>query len=515
MSRVERVAQNVKFAAISQLMLVLSNFVVRKVFIMMLGEEYLGLSGLFSDILSMLSLAELGFGTSIVFSLYKPLAEGNTEKIKSLMDLFKKVYQVIGIFVLAAGVSLTPFLGFFVKEMPQDIPYIEWIYILNVVNTGVSYFFIYKASLLFADQKKYVEMIINTVVKLISAALQLLVLLFTRNYILYLCLIICATFLQNVVVSLKVDRMYPFLKDKQIQKLEPEDTAVIKRNVGAMVFHKIGHVAVFSTDSIIMAKFVSVAAVGIYSNYMLIRKALINVIDLFFVSIAASMGNVNACETDEKKYEVYGHVYFLSAWMFGFICICLLCLYTPFITLWLGEEYLLPFSTVFVIVLNFYMYCMRMPVNNTKEAMGLFWNDRFKPIFEVIVNLVVSIVLVRQFGIDGVLWGTLISTVTVPFLVEPYVLYKRGLKKRVSEYYIRYFGYLGITAAAAVITAGLCGLTSSGVEGFLVKMAICAIVPNVIYLVVYHRTKDFQYLQTIFVKLYSKILVRWRGKKCQ
>ena len=515
MSRVDRVAQNVKFAAISQLTLVLSNFIVRKVFIMMLGEEYLGLSGLFSDILSMLSLAELGFGTSIVFSLYKPLAEGNTEKIKSLMNLFRKAYHVIGIFVLVAGVAMTPFLGFFVKEMTHNIPYIEWIYIINVVNSGVSYFFIYKASLLFADQKKYVEMIINTVVKLASALLQLAVLVLTRNYMLYLIVMICATFMQNILVSRKVDRIYPYLKDKNVQKLEQEDTAQIKRNVGAMVFHKIGHVAVFSTDSIIMAKFVSVAAVGLYSNYMLIRKALINVIDLFFVSIAASMGNVNACETDEKKYEVYGHVYFLSAWMFGLICICLLCLYNPFITIWLGEDYLLSFSTVFVIVLNFYMYCMRMPVNNTKEAMGLFWNDRFKPIFEVIINLVVSVILVKRFGIDGVLWGTLISTVTVPFWVEPYVLYKRGFKKSVVKYYSHYFGYLGITAVAAAVTYGLCSLTSSGIGGFLLKMIICALVPNVIYLLVYHRTKDFGYLQNVITGLLRKILVKWRGKTCQ
>lgn len=506
MSRVDQVAKNAKFAAFSQITLVLVNFLVRKVFVMTLGEEYLGLSGLFTDILSMLSLAELGFGTSIVFSLYKPLATGDSEKIKSLMKIFKKAYRYVGVFVLIAGVALTPFLDFFVKEMPQGIPdsHIRWIYILNVVNSGASYFFIYKASLLFADQKKYIEMIITVVAKFAAGLLQIGILLLTRSYFLYLGVMILATFGQNLAVSLQVDRMYPFLKEPDVRKLEDEDRSVLKRNVGANVFHKIGYVAVFSTDSILMAKFVSVAIVGVYSNYMLIRKALVNVIDLLFVSLAASIGNLNASETDEKKYEAYGHIYFFSAWLFGFICICLLILYNPFISIWLGEEYLLPMPVVFVIVVNFYMYCMRMPVNNTKEAMGLFWNDRFKPIAEVIVNLAVSVLLGKTLGILGVLLGTLISTITVPFWVEPYILYKHGLKKKLSCYYIAYFGYLAVTVSAAAVTAFLCSLTAPDLMGFLLKAVICSVVPNAVYVLVYSRTKEFSYLKSTVITILEK-----------
>ena len=323
MSRTDNIAKNAKFAILSQAVLILTNFAVRRIFVMTLGEEYLGLNGLFTDILSMLSLAELGFGTAIVYSLYKPLAEGDKEKIKALMRLFGRAYRLVGCFVLTAGLALTPFLSFFVKEMPDGIPHVEWIYALNVVNSGASYFFIYKSSLLFADQKKYVEMLINVAVKTLAAALQIAALLVTKNYFLYLGIMIAATFGQNLLISMQVSRMYPYLKEKRTEMLPAEDRDVIRKNVGAMVFHKLGYVAVFSTDSILMAKFVSVAIVGLYSNYMLIRKALINVIDLFFVSLAASMGNLNACETDEKKYEAYSHVYFLSAWLFGFMSVCL------------------------------------------------------------------------------------------------------------------------------------------------------------------------------------------------
>lgn len=513
MSRVDQVAKNAKFAAVSQIVLVLANFVVRKIFVITLGENYLGLSGLFTDILSMLSLAELGFGTSVVFSLYKPLAQGDSEKIKSLMRVFRLAYRCVGIFVFTAGIAITPFLEWFINEMPPDIPLseIRWIYVLNVINSAGSYFFIYKASLLFADQKKYVETIIITIAKLVAAVLQIGILLLTQNYFLYLGVMITATFCQNFAVSLQTDRMYPFLKEKNIRRLLPEDKQVLKKNVGANVFHKIGYVAVFSTDSILMAKFVSVAIVGIYSNYMLVRKALLSVIELIFVSISASMGNLNACETQEKKYQAYHHVYFFSAWIFGFVCICLMLLYNPFILLWLGEDYLLPENTVFLIVLNFYMYCMRMPVNNTKEAMGLFWNDRYKPIAEVLINLGVSVLLGRIMGILGVLLGTLISTVTVPFWVEPYVLYRHGLKKRVWLYYFDYFRYLGVTVAAGCAAGFLCSLFTEGIFGFMAKMAICAVVPNAVYVLVYFRTGEFAYFRSIAVRMMKKA-IRWKER---
>lgn len=503
MSRVENIAKNVKFALICQAALVLVQFLVRKVFALTLGEEYLGLNGLFSNILSMLSFAELGVGTSIIYSLYKPIAEHDTEKIKSLMRLYKRAYLAIGIFILAAGISLTPHLDFFVKEMPSDIPHIEWIYVLNVANSGISYFFIYKASLLFADQKRYVETIVTTITKLTASLFQLAVLWKTGDYLLYLLITAGATLLQNFWICAKTDRMYPYLKEKQVQRLPKEDLHVIKKNVGAMMFHKLGQVVVFSTDSILMAKFVSVVSVGIYSNYLLIRKSLQMVIELVFVSLAASMGHVNASETDEKKYEVFCNVNFLSAWVFGFMSICLLLLYNPFIRLWLGEEYLFPFSTVAVIVANFYMYCMRMPIGNMKDAMGLFWNDRYKPLAEVALNFGISVVLGKHYGIFGILLGTLISTILVPFWVEPLVLYLHGFERNPWIYFRQYAGYLTVTVLAGMVTGAVCSMTGAGMAGFVMKMFLCGTVPNLVYLLVYGRTPGFRYIKATITGLLS------------
>ncbi|MCB7319422.1 lipopolysaccharide biosynthesis protein [Lacrimispora sp. 210928-DFI.3.58] len=513
MSRIDAVAKNVKFAACCQISLMAANFIVRKAFVAALGEEYLGLSGLFADILSMLSLAELGFGASIIFSLYKPVAQGNVEKVKSLMELYRRAYMLVGTAVICGGLALTPYLDFFIKEMPASIRHIEWIYVMNVVNSGASYFFIYKASLLFADQKKYVEMIINAAVKLSASVLQVAALFATKNYFVYLGIMVGATFAQNLMISAQVDKRYPYLKEKNIKPLEEEDKAVIRRNVGAMVFHKLGDVAVFGTDSVITAKFISLSAVGLYSNYMLIRKALLNMIFLAFNGITSSLGNLNACESGERKIRAFYQIHFFSAWLFGCISICLLHLYNPFIALWLGEEYLFPFPIVLLIVLNFYVYCMRMPVNSMKEVMGLFWNDRYKPLLEAGVNLAVSVILAKRMGMGGVLLGTLASTIAVPFWVEPFVLFRSGLKEDLRQYFKRYAWYLAVTLSASIVTGLLCRFSSPGFLGFLWKMVLCAFVPNIIYLLVYRHTEEYQYLKDAAIRLLGKALNRIGGKR--
>ena len=225
--------KNLKFAMAGELLLAVLKCLFCRVFVLLLGREYLGLNGLFADVLSMLSLAELGFSASITYSLYRPVAQGDAETIKSLVRLYRRVYRTVGIAVLTAGLSLTPFLSFFVKEMPEDIPCIPLIYVLNLVNASISYFFAYKSTLLFVHQKKYVETAIRAAVSLGATAAQTGVLLLTRNYIYYLLLAIGATIVQNAAVSLQADRLYPYLREKNVRPLPPEILGEIRRNVRA------------------------------------------------------------------------------------------------------------------------------------------------------------------------------------------------------------------------------------------------------------------------------------------
>ncbi len=271
MDATKHVAKNLKFILASELILAALKFASRRVFVFTLGKAYLGLNGLFSDILSALSLAELGFGVSITYSLYRPVAQGDTELIKSLVRLYRRVYRTVGAAVLAAGLALSPFLNFFVKEMPGDIPSIPLIYALTVVNTGISYFWSYKSTLLFVYQKKYIDATVRTVVALFATGAQITVLLLTHNYVYYLYIAVVATLVQNMVISAQADRLYPFLREREARPLPEEVLGDIRRNVGAMILHRIGSVAVFSTDNLLISKFVGIETTGLYSNYMMLR----------------------------------------------------------------------------------------------------------------------------------------------------------------------------------------------------------------------------------------------------
>lgn len=501
MDRVGYAAKNLKFTAVSELVLAVLKLVFRRIFVLSLGKEYLGISGLFTDILSMLSLAEMGFGISITYSLYRPVAQGNTEAVKSLMRLYRRVYQIIGVTVLSAGLMLTPFLNFFVKEMPESIPNIPLIYMLNVLNTGISYFFTYKSTLLFVHQKKYIEAIIHTSVTLTATIAQIAVLMLTRNYLYYLLLTIGASFIQNAMVSIKTDQLFPCLREKDVRPLPEETVREIRRNVSAMILHRVGAVAVFGTDNILISKFAGVASAGLYSNYIMIRNFLNTMVHTLFNVITPALGNLNATEAEEHKREAFGRLNFFSAWLFGWMSICLLCLYDPFIELWLGAGYLLPSGTVLLIVVNFYITSMRIPVANSKSVMGLFWDERYKSIFEALVNLGVSIVLARRWGIAGVLTGTLISTMSMPFWIEPLGLFRYGLKQAPGEYFSCYFFHLAVAAAAGGLTKLLCGITETNILGFLWKALLCAVVPNMVCLVVYWRMPEMRFLKELFTRM--------------
>ncbi len=495
MNRAERISKNARFAVAGELLLALLKFISRRVFLVILGREYLGLSGLFTDVLSMLSLAEMGFSVSITYSLYGPAAKGDTETVKSLISLYRRVYRAMGFVVLAAGLALTPFLGFFVKEMPEDIPHIPFIYILNLVNACIPYFFSYGSTMLFVHQKKYIETAIRAAVSLGAAAAQIGVLFLTGNYLYYLYIAIAATVVQNAAVYLKTERLYPYLREKNVRPLPKEARGEIKRNVKAMLLHRIGAVAVFNTDNLLISRFVGIAAAGLYSNYMMIRGFLNILINALFDAVTPAMGNLSATEPQEHRRGAFRLLNFFSAWLFGWMSICLFCLYDPFIDIWLGRGYLLPKPAVLLIAVNFYIASMRIPLNSTKSVLGLFWEDRYKSLAEAVLNLGISVILARSLGITGIIAGTLLSTLAVPFWCEPMVLYRRGLQMPLRHYFAGYLAHSAVTLGAGALTWRLCGaIGQEGIAAFLLKCLLCLVIPNIIYLAVYRRREELALL---------------------
>lgn len=516
MSRSSNSIKNITYALIGQSIGLIVSFFSRLVFIRCLGTEYLGLNGLFTNILTVLSLAELGVGEAITFSLYKPLSTKNSEKCLMLMSFYKKVYIIIGIIILLVGVSITPFLNFFISDIP-DIPNISIIYILFVINSAASYMFSYKRNLIIADQKRYIATIYRYSFYSALNILQIIVLLLTNNYILFLSLQILNTIIENLLISVKANRMYPFLNSNKKIPLDTESKTQIIKNTKAMMMHKIGGIVVSSTDNIIISKFINLVTVGLYSNYYLIINALNTIIGQFFSSILASVGHLFATESKEKCYSVFNRVYFLNYCIYSTSSICLLVLFNSFIELWLGKNYILTPQVVLILVINFYVTGMRKSAITFKEAAGLFYNDRWKSILEAIINLFFSIILVQYFGLLGVFIGTFISSVTVCVWIEPFVLYKNGFDKSLKEYFKKYFCYCFATIISAIVSVLLFSLIDKiGIDlllAFLIK-AILAILLSFMFIVLFFsRTSEFSYYLNNASTLIKKISGKQLSKR--
>lgn len=486
-----------KYAIAGQIIGLLISFVSRTIFVRTLSAQYLGLNGLFTNLLSIISLAELGIGPAIIYSMYKPLAVRDTYKINALMNLYKKAYITIGIFIMVLGSALVPFLDYLIKDIP-DIPYLRLIYLMFVLNSSISYFYSYKRSLIIADQKRYIDTFYRYFFYFLLNIAQITALLLTRNFILYIGLQIINTFAENIVVSKKADQLYPFINDKTSAILEKSEKETIIKNVKAMVFHKIGGIIVMGTDNVLIAKLIGVVQLGVYSNYQLIIKSLNVVFELAFQSFTASIGNLGATETNDKSRFIFECINLFGFWIYGFSSICLISLFNPFIDLWLGEEYLFPFPIVFVIVVSFYLTGMRKSVLTFRDALGLFWYDRYKALLEACINLLGSIVLAKYIGISGIFIGTIISTLTTCFLVEPYVLFKYGFKDSVKSYYLKYVIHTILIIIVGTITWSITNLLpGSTLLSFSGKLLVCIIFPNLILLIVFWKNKEFQYMLNI------------------
>jgi O-antigen/teichoic acid export membrane protein len=487
--------RNVAVNLVCQILSIVMSFICRTVFIQTLGKTYLGVDGLFGNILSLLAVAELGIGSTIIYHMYQPLAQNDQKKLGALMTLFKKAYRTIGLIIGVVGLLLTPCYHFFI-DSSTSIPNLTLIYLLYVFNSVITYFYSYQQCIITADQKDYICTLYRYGFCIVQNIVQIIVLFQTRNFILYFCLQILFSFLTNYFLAKKAGKMYPFLKRYAKEQLDPADKADIVKNVKAMFMHRFGGVVVNGTDNLVISALFGVVSVGLYSNYYMIVAKLQDITSQIFNGITASVGNLGAVEDERKSYGIYLVTNFVGFWIFSFCSICLYCLFNPFIRLWVGEKMLLPSSVMLFIVLNFYATGMRQATLTFKNSFGLFWYDRYKAVAEALINLGVSIALAKTMGLSGVFVGTLVSTVTTDLWVEPLVLFRHGFHRSVKPYFIRYACYTVLTFAVGFLTWYCCSLVgSSGFWGFVSRCFICLIVPNAIYFLIFFRTKEFQYLK--------------------
>ncbi|MGM9568208.1 MAG: lipopolysaccharide biosynthesis protein [Clostridia bacterium] len=504
MSRTGYALKNVFVGVGGQIFSILIGIVTRVFFVRLLAEEYLGLNGLFSSILTALSFVELGIGPAIVYSLYKPLAERDQEQIQALMSLFRKAYILIGIAVAVIGAALTPFLPYLIDEMPENIPHIEVIYLLFVANTSVSYFFSYKRSLIIADQKQYITTAYHYAFYFVMNILQIIFLYITRNYFAYLILMIAFTLLENIAISMRANRMFPVITEQCTAKLNPVYKKEITTNVKSIILHKIGGIASTAIDNILMGKMFGLIVVGIYSNYLLIISPL-NAIGGQIFSFTASLGNLKVTTDDDRAVQVFRIMEFIDFWVYSFAAVCLFVLFNPFIEIAFGEKFLFPMVTVSLIVLNFYIEGRRKAILSLKDAYGIFYQDRYKPIAEAVTKVTLSVFLGWKLGVNGIFLGTLISKV-ICIVVEPYVVYKYGIGwEHLVDYVKKYLLYLFLFVSMAFLTyalASLCG--DGGLLSFLGKMAVCLVFPNVVVFLLFRKTTEFAWISCLMQKVKLK-----------
>lgn len=509
MTRTQNIKKNLIFNMIKYVTNLLLQFLLRTVLIYYMGAEYLGLNGLFTNIFSFLNLAELGIGSAIVFSMYKPIADGDTEKVKALEHLYKKFYMIIALVVGIVGLAITPFIKYFMSGgVTVDIN-IYVLYIMYLVHTLIGYFAAHKRSLLFAYQRNDVENKIKTICIIGMTIAQIVILMIFKNYYLYFGVSILSTLIECILIRIVADKMFPEIRGKA-GTIDDATKKEITKNVTALSMHKIGSAVVYSTDNILISTFFGVVLLGAYSNYYLIISSLISVFTLLSNALLASVGNLIASSDSEYVYDKYKLISFIFAYLSAFCTVCLVCLFQPFIRIWTGGgEYLLEMSTVIIICVSFYLMRMRMAVSIFKDSAGLYWFNRWQPIIESVVNLVVSIILAKLIGINGIFIGTIISTVVAPLWWEPTVLYKHYFKKPLKEYFIRYIRDFVIMAISFTVTFLVCGLIpDGGVWLLIIKFAVCIVLSNILLIFAYLPTKDFRncfaFGKGILIKLFKK-----------
>lgn len=495
-SRTKNVARNAVFGVGTQFFELLLNFTNRTFFIKLLGSEYLGISGLFTNILTILSFAELGIGNAIVFSLYKPLAEKDNEKIKSLMLLYKKAYRFIGMFVAVAGIACIPFMDFIIKDKPNISENLIVIYLMYLFNTASSYFYSYKKSIIIADQKNYIVTIYAQVFNTVRMLIQIVCLYLTHDFMLYLIIQIGSTLLDNIALYIKSNKMYPFLKEEAVD-LEKSEKKSIFSNVKALVMYKFGSIILNGTDNIIISAMVGVKAVGLVSNYLLIINAFASILRKILDAFTASVGNLNATGTDQQRYGVFNKMFFINTWLYGFLSVGVLALVQEAITWWIGGEFLLPFLVEFAVILHFYVNGVHNAAYTYRTTLGYFVQGRYTPVCAAILNIILSIVLCKYIGLSGIFFATSISRFFVIQIVDVALVYKKTFKISPFKYYLKFFMfflvYIGIYI---IIEAGMQYITISGIWGLIVKAVFITLVYNLIMFVLFGRTSEFKDLLT-------------------
>ncbi len=500
--RTKNASRNIMWGIIEKIIMLLLPFFTRTVLIKTLGVDYLGLNSLFTSILSVLSISELGVGTAIVFSMYKPIAEDDQDTLCALLNTYRRVYNVIGCIILVAGLGVLPFLPKLINgSYPSDIN-LYLLYLIYLLNTVISYFlFAYKAALFSAHQRNDLISKRAAMVSLCKSVLEVVLLLVARNYYVYVIVLPLSTIVTNLVNAYLAKKLFPDIVCKGEISRDVKE-GIKKRIVGLLSF-KIYNVIFTSVDTIVISAFLGLKPLAIYNNYYYVQNAIIGFLTILTSSITAGVGNKMVTDTPDANYEDFKKFTFANGWICSWSAVSLLCLYQHFMQWWLGSDLLFSFDTMVLMVLYFLLPRITTMTYTYREAAGLWWEDRIRPLVSTAVNLILNIILVQIIGMNGVIISTLICTIFINVPWGTIVLFKNYFKRSPVEYFGQIIYYVMITIVIGTVTLLACELVPSVGFGFLIiKGAVCVVVPNLLFLLFYHKRKEY----TVTVELANKML---------
>lgn len=478
----DKIKKNITTSVMLNIFNIIINFIGRIIFLKVLDVYFLSINGLFTNILGLLSLADMGVSTAMMYSMYGPISENNTDKITSLVTFFKKIYFRIAIAVSVVGLALTPFIKYIIN-MDREIPYLYLYYILSLISVVITYLFIYRTILINADQKQYILNKIQFNYKLIGFISQIFILLTFKNYALYMFTLIVVNLLSNFAQNNKAMELYPYLKEN-CQKLSKDEKKEIGENVKSLFIYKFCGTLQDNMDNILISVYVGTIYVGIYSNYLLVTLQVTTLISVVFASIKASVGNVVAKKIEsEKQEELFWKIEAYNYWLVGFCSVSLYVLLQDFIGLVFGKDYLLSSLTVIIIVSLFYTKNIRQTIWTFRETTGMFRKTKYISLISSLLNLVLSIILGRQYGLPGILLASIIAIILTTWWLEPIILFKDIFDKKASRYFLTYINrviYFICVLVCTNIVADL-AVINQPIINFVYKMFCCLILTNLLF----------------------------------
>ena len=511
--RTRNASRNIAFGIALKCYQIFVQFMMRTAMIHFMGIQYLGLNSLFTSVLQVLNLAELGVGSAMVYSMYKPIAEDDNITICALLKLYRTYYRVIGLVIAIIGCLLTPLISRLISgEVPPGIN-IYILYLLNLGATVLSYWaFAYKNSIFQAHQRVDIVSKVTLVTSTIQCVLQLVVLWVYRNYYLYVIVVLLTQTLTNIIIAIDADKTYPQFKPKG--KVSKVDIVRINRRIKDLFTSKIGGIIYDSADTIVISAFLGLTVLAVYQNYFYILNAITGFVAVIFSACTAGIGNSIVMESKEKNYQDLNKFTFIITWIAGFCSACLLCIYQPFMELWVGKDLMLSLSAVVCFVIYFFVRQFNALFNMYKDASGMWHEDRLRPLAAALTNLALNLILVQFIGIYGILLSTVLAILCVgmPWLLHNLftVIFE---KKHMWPYIKRLAKYSFVVLLSCMVTYSICSRFSIGlVPTILVRGVICIIVPNLIYYLTFRNTEVFRQSLLLVDKMtkgkMSKVLVK-------